>query len=92
MTEKITLLRNLVAIEMIEIDETSKGGIVIARLGEDREQPSTGIVYGVGPKAEECKEGDKVLFKTGYGAKKHKVNGKDLIIIPESEVVGVFEV
>ena len=89
--ETIKPMRNMVAIEMIEIDETTKSGLVIARLGEDREQPSTGIVYATGPKATECKQGDKVLFKTGYGAKKHKVNGKDLILIPETEVVGVFE-
>lgn len=91
MSESIKLLRNLVAIEMQEIDETTESGIVIARLGEDKEQPQKGYVRAIGSKCTECKEGQLVIFKAGYGAKKHKVNGMDLIIIPETDVVAIYE-
>lgn len=90
MTEQIKLLRNLVAIRMHEIDETTESGVIIARL-DDKAQPEKGQVVAVGPKATECIVGSEVTFHAAYGKQQHKVNGEDLIIIPETDVLAIYE-
>ena len=37
------------------------------------------------------KVGDTVIYNEGYGCKKEKLDGKDVVIIPETDVFAIVE-
>lgn len=86
---------NLV-VEPIE-EETTSSGIIIPDTAS-KEKPQKGKVIAVGPgKMEsgkrvpmEVKAGDTVLFKE-WGGSKVKVEGKDLLIFKEEDVLAILK-
>jgi len=89
-------LHEKVVVERMEAEGKSAGGILIP--DSAKEKPMRGIVIAVGPgrvlengdvKALDVKKGDKVLFG-GYAGSEVKVDGKDYLIVNESEIYAVI--
>jgi chaperonin GroES len=90
-------LHDRVVVRRIESEEKTIGGIIIPDTA--KENPQEGEVVAVGPGARneqgelvplELKAGDHVLFGkwSGTGV---KIDGEDLLIMKESDVLGVIE-
>ena len=80
----------------MEESEKTKGGIIIPDTA--KEKPSEGEVIAVGPGALnsdgkrnpiDVKAGDKILFSK-YSGDEVKIEGDDLIIIKEEDVIGIL--
>ncbi len=78
--------------------EKTKGGIIIPDTA--KEKPSEGVVVAVGPGARDdsgkiiapdVKDGDRILFGKWSGTEV-KVDGEDLLIMKESDIMGVITV
>ncbi len=89
-------LHDRVVIQRLEEEDKSKGGIIIPDTA--KEKPSQGMVVSVGPGARDesgkivkpdVKEGDRVLFGKWSGTEV-KLNGQDLLIMKESDIMGVI--
>ncbi len=89
-------LRDKVVVERSEAEERTSGGIVLPDTAKDK--PKQGSVVAVGPgrvlengevKALEVKKGDKVLFGSFAGTEV-KVDGKDYLIMNESDILAVI--
>jgi chaperonin GroES len=90
-------LHDRVVIRRIESDEKTRGGIIIPDTA--KEKPQEGEVIAVGPGARDengklvpldLKAGDRVLFGKWSG-NEVKVDGEDLLIMKESDIMGVIE-
>jgi chaperonin GroES len=88
-------LHDRVVLRRIEGEEKSKGGIIIP--DTVKEKPQEGEVVAVGPGARDesgnlavldVKAGDRVLFGKWSGAEV-KIDGEDLLIMKESDIMGV---
>ena len=88
-------LHDRVAIRRLEGDATSKGGIIIPDTVKEKPQEGEVVAVGGGAKSEEgkvtpldVKAGDKILFGKWSGTEV-KLNGEDLIIMKESDILGI---
>ena len=89
-------LGDRVLVKRVEEEEKTKGGIIIPDTA--KEKPQEGEVVSVGPGARddsgkvnalELKAGDRILFGKWSGTEV-KIDGDDLIIMKESDVLGVL--
>ena len=94
---KIRPLHDRVIVKRVEEERTSAGGIVLP--DSATEKPSQGKVLAVGNgklldngemRALDVKVGDKVLFGK-YAGNEVKVDGEDLIVMREEDIMGVLE-
>ena len=94
---KFRPLHDRVVIRRIEGEDKTKGGILIP--DTVKEKPQEGEVVAVGPGARdesgklialEVKAGDRVLFGKWSGSEV-KIGGEDLLIMKESDILGVIE-
>ena len=94
---KFRPLHDHVVVRRIEEDDKTKGGIIIPDTA--KEKPQEGEVIAVGPGARDesgklvpidLKAGDRVLFGKWSGTEV-KIDGEDLLIMKESDVMGVIE-
>jgi len=85
-----------VLVKRVEEESKTKGGIIIPDTA--KEKPQEGEVVAVGPgvrdergtvNALELKAGDRILFGKWSGTEV-KLEGEDLIIMKESDVLGVL--
>ena len=92
---KFRPLHDRVVVKRIDAEEKTKGGIIIPDTA--KEKPSQGEVTAVGPGGRDetgklipidVKVGDTVLFGKWSGTEV-KLNGEDLIIMKESDILGV---
>ncbi len=90
-------LHDRVVIKRIEEETRSRGGIIIPDTA--KEKPMQGEVIAVGPGARneageivalDLKPGDRILFGKWSGTEV-KLDGEDLLIMKESDVMGVIE-
>ena len=90
-------LHDRVVVKRIDAEEKTKGGIIIPDTA--KEKPQEGEVIAVGPGARdesgklvplELKVGDRILFGKWSGTE-IKLDGQDLLIMKESDVMGVIE-
>ncbi|MBI1403012.1 MAG: co-chaperone GroES [Porphyrobacter sp.] len=88
-------LHDRVVVRRIEADQKTAGGIIIPDSAQ--EKPSEGEVIAVGEGARDdagnritpdVKVGDRVLFGKWSGTEV-KINGEDLLIMKESDIMGV---
>lgn len=86
-----------VLVKRLEADEVTAGGIVLPDAA--KEKPKRGTILAVGEgrlldtgkrKALQVSEGDQVLF-TSYAGTEVKVDGDEVIIMDESDVLAVLE-
>ncbi len=94
---KFRPLHDRVLVRRIEADERTKGGIIIPDTA--KEKPQEGEIVAAGPGARDesgklvpldVKAGDRVLFGKWSGTEV-KIDGEDLIIMKESDILGVVE-
>ena len=90
-------LHDRVLVRRIEAEEKTAGGIIIPDTA--KEKPQEGEVVAVGPGARdedgkhiqpEVSAGDRILFGKWSGTEV-KVDGEDLLIMKESDILGVVE-
>jgi chaperonin GroES len=91
-------LHDRVVVRRLDGEEKTKGGIIIPDTA--KEKPSEGVIVSVGPGARDengkinaldVKAGDRVLFGKWSGTEV-KLNGEDLLIMKESDIMGIVEV
>jgi chaperonin GroES len=94
---KFRPLHDRVVVRRLEEDSKSAGGIIIP--DTVKEKPMRGEVVAVGPgtrdehgkiNAPDVKAGDIVLFGKWSGTEV-KIDGDDLLIMKESDILGVIE-
>jgi len=94
---KFRPLHDRVVVRRIDAEEKTAGGIIIP--DTVKEKPSEGEVIAVGPGGRDeagklvkpdVKAGDRVLFGKWSGTEV-KIDGKDLLIMKESDIMGVLE-
>jgi chaperonin GroES len=90
-------LGDRVLVKRVEEEQKTKGGIIIPDTA--KEKPQEGEVVAVGPGARDdsgkiqpldVKAGDKILFGKWSGTEV-KIDGVDLLIMKESDVLGVID-
>jgi chaperonin GroES len=90
-------LGDRVLVRRVEEEEKTRGGIIIPDTA--KEKPQEGEVIAVGPGARDetgkiqpldVKVGDRILFGKWSGTEV-KLNGEDLLIMKESDILGVLE-
>ncbi|AYD04632.1 co-chaperone GroES [Neorhizobium sp. NCHU2750] len=90
-------LHDRILVRRVDSLEKTKGGIIIPDTA--KEKPSEGEVVAVGPGARneagqiqalDVKAGDRILFGKWSGTE-IKINGEDLLIMKESDVLGIIE-
>jgi chaperonin GroES len=94
---KFRPLHDRVVVRRIEADEKTASGIIIPDTA--KEKPSEGEILAVGSGARDeagklvpldVKAGDLILFGKWSGTEV-KIDGEDLIIMKESDILGVLE-
>ena len=94
---KFRPLHDRVVVRRIDAEEKTKGGIIIPDTA--KEKPSQGEIIAVGPGGRDesgklipidLKNGDKVLFGKWSGTEV-KIDGQDLLIMKESDIMGVLD-
>ena len=93
---KFRPLHDRVVVRRIDADAKTKGGIIIP--DTVKEKPSEGEIIAVGPGGRDeagklipidLKTGDRVLFGK-WGGTEVKIDGEDLLIMKESDIMGVI--
>jgi chaperonin GroES len=94
---KFRPLHDRVVVKRIDAEQKSPGGIIIPDTA--KEKPSQGEIIAIGPGGRDeagklipidLKVGDIVLFGKWSGTEV-KLDGEDLLIMKESDVMGVIE-
>ena len=90
-------LHDRVLVERVEQEDRTKGGIIIPDTAQ--EKPMEGKVVSVGGGARnengqvvalDVKNGDRILFGKWSGTEV-KIDGKELLIMKESDIMGIIE-
>ena len=90
-------LHDRVLVERVEQEDRTKGGIIIPDTAQ--EKPMEGKVVSVGGGARnengqvvalDVKKGDRILFGKWSGTEV-KIDGKELLIMNESDIIGIIE-
>lgn len=91
-------LHDRVVVRRVEEEQKTSGGIVLP--GNAQEKPTRGEILAVGKgrilesgetRPLDVQVGDKVIFKEGFGVEKQKINGEEVLIMSESDILGVLE-
>lgn len=93
---RVRPLGDRVVIKRLEAEETTKSGIVLP--GAAKEKPQEAEIVAVGPGGVidgkeikmEVKVGDKVLFSK-YSGTEVKIDGEELLIIRQEDILAVVE-
>ena len=90
---KIIPLADRVVIKTVEVEETTKGGLILT--GSAKEKPQVAQVIAVGPGGVvdgkmTVKVGDKVLTSK-YSGTEVKVDGEECTIVRQSDILAVVE-
>jgi len=91
-------LHDRVIVERQEVESKSAGGIVLT--GSAAEKSTRGVVLAVGKGRIlengtvlplDVKVGDTVIFAEGYGTKTEKIDGKEVLVMPENDIMAIVE-
>ena len=90
-------LHDRVVVRRIDAEEKTAGGIIIPDTAKEKPQEGEVIAAGLGARNEQgqpvpldVKPGDRVLFGKWSGTEV-KIEGQDLLIMKESDLLGVVE-
>ncbi|MGQ2905901.1 MAG: co-chaperone GroES [Neoaquamicrobium sediminum] len=90
-------LHDRILVRRIEAEEKTAGGIIIPDTAKEKPQEGEVIAVGSGARDDtgklvelDVKVGDRILFGKWSGTE-IKLNGEDLLIMKESDVMGVIE-
>ena len=91
-----TPLHDRVLVRRIEAEEKTAGGIIIPDTAKEKPQEGEVIAVGEGARDDDgdrikpdVKKGDRILFGKWSGTEV-KLDGEDLIIMKESDILGVI--
>ena len=97
MATKIRPLHDRVIVRRIEEGELVRGGIIIPDTAKEKPQEGEVVASGEGKYKEDgtrqpldVKKGDRVLFGK-YSGSEIKIDGEELLIMREDEILGVIE-
>lgn len=97
MAQKVKPMGQRVLVRRVEAEEKSAGGIVLPDTAKEKPQEAEVIELGTGGKDEDgktieftVKKGDRVLISK-YGGTDIKIGGEDLLIISESDILGIIQ-
>jgi len=91
-------LHDRVIVERQEAESKSAGGIVLT--GSAAEKSTRGKVLAVGKgrilengnvQPLDVKVGDTVIFSEGFGTKTEKIEGQEVLILSESDIMAIVE-
>ena len=91
-------LHDRVIVERKEVESKSAGGIVLT--GSAAEKSTRGVVLAVGKgrilengsvKELDVKVGDTVIFAESYSTKTEKIDGKEVLILSENDIMAIVE-
>ena len=94
---KIRPLQDRLIVKRLKEEEKTKGGIIIPDTA--KEKPQEGEIIAVGPGSRDddgkaipldVKAGDRVLFGKWSGSEV-KIDGEELLIMKESDLLGILE-
>ena len=94
---KIKPLADKVLVQRVEAESKTAGGIVLPDTA--KEKPQRGKIVSVGPgkilddgstQKMQVKKGDVVLF-TSYAGTEIKIEGKEYLIMSESDIMAIIE-
>ncbi|RWY79059.1 co-chaperone GroES [Rhizobium leguminosarum] len=90
-------LHDRILVRRVESEQKTKGGIIIPDTAKEKPQEGEVIAVGPGARSEagqiqalDVKAGDRILFGKWSGTE-IKINGEDLLIMKESDVMGIIE-
>ena len=96
MTTNIQPLHDRVIVKRVDEGEQVRGGIIIPDTAREKPQEGEVIAAGLGKYKEDgtrqsldVKTGDRILFGK-YGGSEIKVDGEELLIMREDEILGVI--
>jgi chaperonin GroES len=94
---KIRPLQDRVIVKRLEEEQKTAGGIIIPDTAKEKPQKGEIVAAGPGKRNEDgkiqpldIKAGDKVLFSK-YAGTEIKVEGEELLIMREDDIMGVIE-
>jgi len=94
---KIRPLSDKVLVQRLESENKTAGGIVLPDTAKEKPQKGKVVATGNGKvlddgklKQMQVKKGDKVLF-TSYAGTEVKIDGKEYLIMDESDIMGIIE-
>ena len=94
---KVRPLHDRVLVQILDTEETTKGGIIIPDTAKEKPQEGKVIAVGTGRTLEdgskkplEIKKGDKVLFSK-YGGTDISIDGEDYLILREEDILAVVD-
>ena len=89
-------LHDRVLVRRVEAEEKTAGGIIIPDTAKEKPQEGEVVAAGTGLKNEDgkitpldVKAGDRILFGKWSGSEV-KIDGEDLLIMKESDVLGIL--
>ena len=90
-------LHDRVLVERVEQEDRTKGGIIIPDTAQEKPMEGKVISVGGGARNEngqvvalDVKKGDRILFVKWSGTEV-KIDGKELLIMKESDIMGIIE-
>ena len=91
-------LHDRVLVRRVEAEEKTAGGIIIPDTAKEKPQEGEVVAVGTGTKSEkdgtvtplDVQAGNRILFGKWSGTEV-KVNGEDLLIMKESDILGIVE-
>lgn len=93
---KLRPLHDRVIVKRLEEEERTSGGIIIPDTAKEKPQQGKVVAVGKGRFLENgqivpliVKEGDRVLFSK-YAGTDVKVEGEELLIMREDDILGIF--
>ncbi|OFC69844.1 co-chaperone GroES [Alteromonas confluentis] len=91
-------LHDRVILKRAEQETKSAGGIVLTGSAAEKSTRAKVIAVGNGRilesgevKALDVKVGDTVIFNDGYGVKTEKLEGEEVLIVSESDILAIVE-
>ena len=94
---KFRPLHDRVVVKRVEEDTKTKGGIIIPETAQEKPMQGKIIAVGAGARDEsgklvplDVKKGDLILFGKWSGTEV-KIDGDELLIMKESDIMGVLE-
>ena len=90
-------LHDRVLVERVSSEDKTKGGIIIPYTAQEKPMEGKVLAAGSGARNEngqvvalDVKKGDRILFGKWSGTEV-KIDGKELLIMKESDIMGIIE-
>ena len=90
-------LHDRVLVERVNSEDKTKGGIIIPDTAQEKPMEGRVLAVGGGARNEngqivalDVKKGDRILFGKWSGTEV-KIDGKELLIMKESDIMGIIE-